>query len=451
MITEILQTFIQHFQCRRPQPCVFIRSLVQSLIFAHTELPDQQAAPEVILQDLADYVSPNSPLLDPEIVQIETPHDDRFQIAERLATFVDMVRHPYYDLLRALNMNRCRVRRMLCHTITDWDSLQLDLEDLDAELRRFTHEEPLPNQRAFAGGRASRDDASDGAGRGSTPWAYHLASWAGQLKLRQMLWVVQLGAELGVYQPRELEGAYWYLSYLASTRTQLLLRMQAFYFGREDAELATSISAAANLRPTASNGGVLQHQVLEATATQYLAEAVAALYAALMELKLIEALPANAYSSDDLRHRLRLRPFLELYSPAVPPPEAFPPVVRGNNPEGHNWALRNILAKLDPKTQQARRAWEAVLRSSPAAAQCVGCEHAWRDGVKAVQKSAIAVGIAAATLRKWALEGGKELGMEIEVSVGRGMYHPWWIVPKVVVKEGSKKGRKQYVDKRVIR
>ena len=105
-------------------------------------------------------------------------------------------------------MNRPRIRRMFCHTVLDWDGLQLEvpksriklarialirpfqLEELDSELRRYTHEKPLVES-------------------GEEIWAFPLSSWAYDVKLQQMILIVQLGFELEVYHRKELAFMYW--------------------------------------------------------------------------------------------------------------------------------------------------------------------------------------------------------------------------------------------------
>ena len=62
-------------------------------------------------------------------------------------------------------------------------------EDLDMELRQFTHEQPLI--------------------AGEEIWSFPLSSWAFNIKLHQMEWIVQLGFELNIYKLDELASMYW--------------------------------------------------------------------------------------------------------------------------------------------------------------------------------------------------------------------------------------------------
>lgn len=64
------------------------------------------------------------------------------------------------------------------------------------ELRRYTHEQPLVEA-------------------GEELWEFPLSSWAYDLKLQQMLWIVQLGFELELYLPEELAFMYWSVLSLA--------------------------------------------------------------------------------------------------------------------------------------------------------------------------------------------------------------------------------------------
>lgn len=91
-------------------------------------------------------------------------------------------------------MNRCRLRRMLCHLVLDWDHVQYEAESLDAELRQYVHEEPIREA-------------------GEEIWCFPLSSWAYYHKLKQLEWIVQMGYELEVYRIDELGGMYWYVDH----------------------------------------------------------------------------------------------------------------------------------------------------------------------------------------------------------------------------------------------
>jgi hypothetical protein len=36
---------------------------------------------------------------------------------------------PFVDTVRAACLNRCRIRRTVCHTVVDWDNLQMEVRE----------------------------------------------------------------------------------------------------------------------------------------------------------------------------------------------------------------------------------------------------------------------------------------------------------------------------------
>lgn len=110
-----------------------------------------------------------------------------------------------------LTQNRARLRRNLCHTILDWDTLQIEAEEVDNELKDFTNEEP----------RMSADGTQ-------ALYSFPLSSWTYYYKIRQMEWIQLLGFELDIYQPHEFAGMYWYLQHYVRARLSHLGRIREF-------------------------------------------------------------------------------------------------------------------------------------------------------------------------------------------------------------------------------
>src|SRR5271168_5383200 len=137
------QTFVFLFQARKPQPSVYVRTLLQHYLFGDMVILGTMPIRQVLDDDLASTVLPASKLLDRENDKVELPHDPRFNMAMRMETFRSRAAGSYLDILRTICQNRCRIRRTLCHTIADWDNLQLDAEEIDQELLQFTKEEPI--------------------------------------------------------------------------------------------------------------------------------------------------------------------------------------------------------------------------------------------------------------------------------------------------------------------
>ena len=139
---DVGQNFVWHFQARHPQPSVYIRCLVQSLILHNMNVLDQRSIKRLLFDSLEEIVLPGSVVVDTANDDVEAPHDPRFQIVKKMELFEQRVAdvrlsdyqermeltflEAYIDIFRGLCMNRSRMRRILCHLVIDWDNIQLD-------------------------------------------------------------------------------------------------------------------------------------------------------------------------------------------------------------------------------------------------------------------------------------------------------------------------------------
>lgn len=82
------QTFCWTFQSRKPQPSVYIRAVLQSLLFEDMKILKRKSIQEVLYDDLAETVLPADLLIDRQNHEIEFVQDPRFQIAKRMNEFV---------------------------------------------------------------------------------------------------------------------------------------------------------------------------------------------------------------------------------------------------------------------------------------------------------------------------------------------------------------------------
>ncbi|KAJ2989021.1 hypothetical protein NUW58_g3676 [Xylaria curta] len=199
---QSLLNFILLFQAQKPQPLVFIRTILQNLLFRDMVVLGRFSIRQLLDHDVSLGVLPCGPHFDQSFDDVEIPTDPRNRVAAAMEVFRQRVADLYLDLLRYLCQNRCRVRRTLCHHIQEWDVLEADVGEIEERLQA-----PLL-------------EVSQGAYRGEEPTYLPLSSWAYLYKLRQMEWIVQLGFELRTYQPDELAGMYNYLKRLASLRAQ---------------------------------------------------------------------------------------------------------------------------------------------------------------------------------------------------------------------------------------
>lgn len=147
--------------------------------------------------------------MDPANEDVEMPQSPRYQIHSRTSWFTQRAARSYLDLYRSLCQNRSRLRRSLCRSILDWDSFQVEAEEVDFELREYTGEAPTMTQDGLS-------------------YSFPLSSWVYHYKLRQMEWIVLLGFELEIFLPHEFPGMYWYLQHYVRTRIGHIERMLLF-------------------------------------------------------------------------------------------------------------------------------------------------------------------------------------------------------------------------------
>ena len=141
--TNSNQTFVMLFQARKPQPAVYIRTLLQYYLFGDVIVLGKMSVRQILDDDFSSTVLPASELLDRANDEIEVITDPRHQMAAQMELFRQRAAQSYFDILRTLCQNRCRIRRTLCHSIREWDNLQYDAEELDQRLREFTMEQPV--------------------------------------------------------------------------------------------------------------------------------------------------------------------------------------------------------------------------------------------------------------------------------------------------------------------
>jgi hypothetical protein len=400
------------FQARKPQPSVYVRTLLQHYIFADMIILGTKSIRHILDDDLAAIVLPSHKLLDRDNDDIEVPHDPRHQMAVRMETFRVRAANSYLDILRTICQNRCRIRRGLCHTIADWDNLQLDAEELDMELRPFTKEEPIVNLEISP----------------EPIYSFPLSSWAYLYKLKQMEWIVQMGFELNTYQPDELAGMYWYLQYLSKTRSRHLERirgfdMRSFTAARKDSH----ISSEKFLEYTTAISFV-NFSTMEAAATYGFADALSCLFTVLSRLSLIKS-AARPYSDDTMRYEVRMKPFLAIGLPELISFDELTRVV--TQPEESTLDLLKFAAE---SAMGAKKGFEVLSKLSEKDAFCQGSHDSWLNNVKACLKACIFTSITIASVRKAVEAAGKngQPKIRVEIPLSDKGYHDWWIVPKII-------------------
>ncbi|KAK2807005.1 hypothetical protein FQN50_005579 [Emmonsiellopsis sp. PD_5] len=426
-----LEKLVWALQSRKPQPSVYIRSLVQSLLVNDMEILGSVSVKEFFFDELAEIVLPSSQLLDPKNEEVELPSDSRFQIAKHMDNFVKRAAQPFVDTYRTACLNRSRVRRTLCHTVVDWDALQAEAEDFDVHLRTLTREPSIILH-------------------GDEPtYAYPLSSWAYHQKLRQLRLILQLGFELSIYSPEELPGMYWYLSHLCSTHLAHLDRIRSCVLAARkrtpDPESTQAYTRTLSL---------LDRLTTELIAIDAFAIALHALYVILARYNLLPSsslASPQRYSSDRLRYELRMKPFLPISLPELIAFETFE----------HEAALAG-----DGDALVLDRALRAIAEAKKGMEKCLAAgafletadkgkggndlagkspiQEDWtrdvKDSLRACIGASIAIGVVKKAIpsgvaeRKWDQKGRPRLNLTVEIPpVGeKGRWHDWWAVPKVM-------------------
>ncbi len=436
-LTLAHQNFVMTFQAKKPQPLVYIRTLLQSFLFKDMVILGHLSIRHVMDDDLAIAVLPHSRLLDPANDDVEAPHDPRFAMAHQMELFRQRAAQSYFDILRAFCQNRCRVRRTLCHSIQDWETVQIDAEEIDQLLQVQLDEKPI------------HYPISGPAGT-EPVYSLPLSSWAYLYKLRLMEWIVQLGFELETYQPDELAGMYWYLSYLAKTRAQHSERVKAFTIHSMNEvrqrclETHTAYTTATDAKFRRSLE-FLRLTILDAAVTWELADALSCLYTVLYREEAIRP-PARPYSTDELRYEIRMKPFAPIGLPELPSFQAFERATK--QPES---PTSNLLDYAERAVAGTKRGFEVLGKLSEKEAFTAHTHQRWLDGTKNGLRSAIAAGIAISTVQKALAEGekqqeaagtkkqpgpdgGRGKGWSVEIPAPAKSFHEWWIVPKVTIR-----------------
>jgi N-alpha-acetyltransferase 35, NatC auxiliary subunit len=401
------------FQAKKPQPLIYIRTLLQNFLFKDMVILGTKSLRQLLDDDLAITVLPSSPQLDKANDDVEAVHDPRFTVAQQMEFFRQRAAQAFLDILRTFCQNRCRVRRTLCHIIQDWDTMQVDAEEVDQIIQVQLKEHPLVYQ------------GIDGP---IESMHLPLSSWAYLHKVRQMEWIVQLGFELEVYQKDELAGMYWYLNFLAKSRVQHIERIKTFILRNMNQQRALPGHTAEKEVQFGKSLTFIRLSLLDAAVTWELADALSCIYAVLDRLSLITP-PPRPYSSDALRYELRMRPFATIGLPIMPSFEEFT-----NGTYQAETPILDLLAYAEKAIAGAKKGYDALSKLPEAEAFSVGSHVRYVTGMKNGLKSCIAAGIAVATMRKAVEQLGKDgaLKVKAEVPTPAKAYHEWWIVPKII-------------------
>jgi hypothetical protein len=419
------QSFLWFFASRSPPPLAYARSYLSTFLF-HPDI--LQSSISLPLADIRSLVFPCSPVLDPSNWAFSPPLNPmlpkppRLQFALLIDEFIDRAGQPYMDLWVSLGQNRCRLRRMLTHVISAWDLLQVDAALVDGDLLQAATELNIA------------DHVLESP---LSTWTYHKKLWMVEK-------ILLLSFEQDVFLPDEYAGMYLFLSLIATRRKEVLARVQDHYLTRASQLLRERQLREAKDVDDAS--AYLDSLVAEAEGIAGLSLALARFYIVLLYLGALPV-PKRPFSTEVLRYELRMKPFLGLSPPEVPPFQDFKlhtqPFGEYTAPDaGFQTQLADkdseLWTEIEGSLKGAKDAFAECKKLGAGAARAEGEERAWGKEGQCALASCIALGVAVAGVKEAVMKKdggrGEELGVKIEIpESGNGKrYAEGWVVVKVV-------------------
>lgn len=393
-----------------------MRTLLQTFLFDAMEILGTMSIRQLLDDDFSILTMPAHQYLDRANDEIEAIQDPRYAMAQQMELFRTRAAQPFLDILRTTCQNRCRVRRTLCHLLRDWESLQVDAEEIDQILQVKVKEQPSTYRSSVS---------SNGVESYSLP----LSSWTYLYKLRQMEQIIQLGFELEIYQADELAGMYWYLNYISKSRLHHTERIKSFVIKRvEETHSQPGHSDPAVDSQLQRSLIYTRLSLLDAAVTWELSDSLSCLYTVLNRLKLIKA-PPRPYSTDELRYEIRMRPFAPVGLPVLPSFEDFTAGTVQPDTE-----IDELFEYAERAVEGAKRGFEALSKMTAEESFSVGSHERWAASVKNGLKSCIATKIALAAVQK-AVEKSADLDnlkIKVDIPTPQKAYHEWWIIPKII-------------------
>jgi hypothetical protein len=420
------ESFLWAFSSRTPPPLTYARSTLSTILMNDDSLNSTPSLPTL---DLRTLVFPShSPVMDPTNWCLEAPLNPahpkppRLQLALLIDEFTERAGGAVLEYWTALGQNPCRLRRLLTHVIGSWDVLQTDAALVDEDLMRVVSEMGISDQVLE---------------NPLTTWTYHK-------KLFIASKIILLGFDQEIYLPDEYAGMYRFLSLISTKRRSVLQAVTDHFAQCARREKDTRMS-----KDIARDTEYVQALLHYATGVQHLSAALSSLYTILLYLHMVPR-PKRPYGSPELRYELRMRPFLTLQPPEVPPFVEFEaqtqPFGDYDTPTGNlTTALKegrdSIWNLLEVEIKAAKDAFVAVKKAGPAAIKATGVQARWDADIKGLLTSCVALGVAVAGVKGAVLAAdlGKEgwisrLGITVVVpQTGPGkMYADGWAVPTVV-------------------
>lgn len=318
---------------QRPQLSTYPRALLQKFVDIDGQVIGTIDPDDFILYDVRTLTWPTWTHPKRTATEEMLPPVVRFGIQE----FLQLFRATFMNLLRALSLNSCRIRRNLCHAVVEWDQLQGEVEEIDSNLQRGMHDRPLMIY-------------------DSETHAFALSSWVYHHKLSMMRTIVQLGFEQEIYARYELASMYYYLNRLCDTHLAHLERISHFVDQRRSNASHLDKNGTLDESDYSMTLKRLYHEYAVVKATSLLAQALQGTFLVLQRFGACRC-PTPVHSSDKLRYEIRMKPFSGLSVPEMQSLDEFKAAV-----ERPGVSTRSILQDAIKSSSSALTAWQEVLQ-----------------------------------------------------------------------------------------
>ena len=417
------QSFLWVFASRQPTPLPYSRSYLANVLFDPYILNAPVSLP---LEDVRSFVFHESSVLDPANWALSPPRNPlmpkppRLQFALLIDEFVDRVGQPYLDFWVALGQNRCRLRRLLTHVISAWDLLQQDAAFVDADLMSAAQQLNIANE----------------------IMVNPLSTWAYAKKLWMVEKIIILGFEQDVYLPDEYAGMYHFLAIVSDKRRALLDSCEDHCAERREQLVQSSRWVEA--QELDQKMAFIDSEKQQALGTSSFAKATSSLYTIASYLHLLPY-PKRPFSTEHLRYEFRMKPFLALQPPEVPPFAEFQAALQPYGPYLEPSAafyddMKNGESKLwteiDASLKVAKDAFSQVKKHGAENSKASGVEQAWSKEVQGLLASCVSLGVAAVGLKSAVQNIEPERTVEVQLELPEAgkakRYVEGWIVAKVI-------------------
>ena len=408
------------------QQSVYVRALLQSLIFQEGKLFKDLDIHDIVVSDICKLVLPGSSPILMDFKDGKVSADDGMQLSQAMENFINKLGSSFSNLIRVQCLNRCRLRRSLCHAIVEWDQMQADAEGIDSLVHELFYEQPTQYPEG-----------------GALTHSYPLSSWIYHYKLVQMEFLVQMGFELRVYAVDEMHQMYWYLSHICSIHLDHLDRI-GFFIRRHRGRIKTQNDQKTIETEVDRTFRYLSRIFNSIKATEALARALHKLYLVIWRHSRSRYRQRKKpYSSDHMRYQLRTRPLLSVSVPEAISFEDFQSMSATERVPDQELLEESskYLALAKKGWDEARKkGWkEPPIRGVTSQATEGFFDKLWSQDVTRILKACIGTGVAIATVSKRLaaqqsphLQHQPDLRFEIAAPGEHDCWHNWWVVPRML-------------------